>query len=99
MAGKQFIAVDLGATSGRVMRGALENGKLQLEEMHRFPNGPVEESGHLHWDVPVLYGNVIIGLSRTAAAGYTEPQALSGWVRPWVSPERPAASLPWSSPR
>ena len=45
-----YLACDLGADSGRLMLGTLDNGKLALEELHRFPNGPVKTCGALHWD-------------------------------------------------
>ncbi len=45
-----YLACDLGADSGRLMLGTLDNGKITVEELHRFPNGPVKTSGALHWD-------------------------------------------------
>ena len=47
---KQFIAVDMGAESCRLMLGTLSGGTLQLAEVHRFANGPIEENGTLRWD-------------------------------------------------
>ena len=46
-----FIAFDIGAESGRAILGTLNNGKLQLKEIHRFPNGMLTVSGHYHWDI------------------------------------------------
>ncbi|TDD69207.1 rhamnulokinase [Actinomadura darangshiensis] len=57
-----FAAVDLGASSGRVMAGRVGPGTLALEEVRRFPNRPVRVNGTLHWDVLGLYGNVLDGL-------------------------------------
>ena len=45
-----YIAVDLGAESGRVMLGTVSDDKLSLEEIHRFANGPIEIKGSLRWD-------------------------------------------------
>ncbi|MDQ6421805.1 rhamnulokinase family protein [Paenibacillus sp. LHD-117] len=45
------LAFDLGASSGRAMLGRLADGKIQLEELHRFPNDPVQAGGRLHWDI------------------------------------------------
>jgi len=42
---KKYIAVDLGAESGRVMLGKVSEGKITLEEAHRFPNAPIEQDG------------------------------------------------------
>jgi len=53
-----YIAVDLGAESGRVMLASLSDEKLSLQEMHRFANGPVEENGTLRWDVDRLFAEI-----------------------------------------
>ncbi|XRQ14072.1 rhamnulokinase [Actinomadura welshii] len=63
-----FAAVDLGASSGRVMAGRVGPGTLELEEIRRFANRPVRAGGTLHWDVLWLYGNVLDGL-RSAPTG------------------------------
>ena len=57
-------AVDLGATSGRVMIGRVGAGMLELETVARFPNGPVERHDGLHWDFAALYRHVVDGLSE-----------------------------------
>ena len=61
-----FLAVDLGATSGRTIVGHLAGGKIHLEELTRFPNRIIEDDGHFYWDIHALYNEVIRGL-RTAA--------------------------------
>ncbi|WP_240809831.1 rhamnulokinase family protein [Actinomadura sp. WMMA1423] len=68
MSAATFAAVDLGASSGRVMAGRVGPGTLALEEVRRFPNRPVRVNGTLHWDVLSLYGNVLDGL-RAAPSG------------------------------
>lgn len=62
-----YIACDLGAESGRVMLGRLENGKLGLEEIHRFSNGPVRLAGTLRWDILHIYDELKTGLEKLAA--------------------------------
>ncbi|MFQ3567548.1 MAG: rhamnulokinase family protein [Aggregatilineales bacterium] len=57
-----YIAIDLGAESGRVMVGALDEGHLRLHEVHRFTNGPVRVRGGLFWDVLRLYSEIKTGL-------------------------------------
>jgi len=58
-----FLGIDLGAESGRVM-AALWNGKrIRLQELHRFPNGPVEIAGTLRWDVLRLWSEIQQGLA------------------------------------
>jgi sugar (pentulose or hexulose) kinase len=61
---KKYIAVDLGAESGRVMLGSISQQKLLLEEIHRFSNGPVEEKGTLRWDFNRLLGEVKAGMKK-----------------------------------
>jgi rhamnulokinase len=55
-------AVDLGASSGRVMAARVGTGRLDLHEVHRFPNRPVRTGGTLHWDVLALHGGILDGL-------------------------------------
>jgi rhamnulokinase len=62
-----YLACDLGADSGRLMLGRLDNGKISLEELHRFPNGPVKTSGALHWDFAGLLEQLKAGLKKAAA--------------------------------
>jgi rhamnulokinase len=50
-----FLAFDLGATTGRCIAGTLDNGKLQMQELSRFPTGPHESDGHFYWNVLLLW--------------------------------------------
>ncbi len=59
-----FLAFDLGASSGRAIAGKIENGKLVLTEVHRFPNAPVEKNGDLTWDYPRLCNELVTGLEK-----------------------------------
>ena len=61
------LAIDLGAESGRAILGRLENDRLELEEVHRFPNGPVRVHDHLHWDVLRIWSEIQTGLHLAAA--------------------------------
>jgi len=63
MAEKVYLAVDLGAESGRVMAGLWNGRKIRLEEIHRFPNGPVSLAGTLRWDVLRLWAEIQNGLA------------------------------------
>ncbi|MCO6009838.1 rhamnulokinase [Actinoallomurus purpureus] len=65
MTPRSFAAVDLGASSGRVMVARVGDDELTLREAHRFPNRPVRAAGTLHWDVLGLYGQVLDGLRAT----------------------------------
>lgn len=57
-----FIAFDLGATSGRTILGRLEGDKLTLEEVTRFPNQMLQWNGHFYWNIYSLYENIKLGL-------------------------------------
>ena len=61
-------AVDLGATSGRVMLGHLGPDLLSVEAVHRFPNDPVRIPDGLHWNILELYRNLLIGLRKAVGA-------------------------------
>ncbi|MBE6374428.1 MAG: rhamnulokinase [Lentisphaerae bacterium] len=80
MAMKKFIAVDLGASSGRVIVGCLENGKLELTEMHRFENGPTERNGSLFWDIESIFREVKTGIRKSITA---HPDAESIGIDTW----------------
>jgi rhamnulokinase len=62
-----YLACDLGADSGRVILGTLDNGKIAVEELHRFPNGPVRTGGALHWNIDRLFTELKTGLKKAAA--------------------------------
>lgn len=62
-----YLACDLGAESGRLMLGALTDGRLSLEELHRFPNTPIQAGGSLHWDIAALFNELRTGLQKAAA--------------------------------
>jgi rhamnulokinase len=67
MARDVALAVDLGASSGRVVAGGFDGRLLDLEELHRFDNGPVTMAGRLIWDLPRLWQEVCLGLRAAAA--------------------------------
>jgi sugar (pentulose or hexulose) kinase len=69
---KKYIAVDLGAESGRVMLGSVSDDKIALEEIHRFSNGPVEERGSLRWDFNKLLSEVKTGISKAVKKAGTQ---------------------------
>ncbi|MBQ8818818.1 MAG: rhamnulokinase [Clostridia bacterium] len=64
-----YLAIDIGASSGRHILGWVENGKIMLEEVYRFPNGMTEKNGHLCWDHEALAANVIAGMKQCATIG------------------------------
>lgn len=64
-----YLAIDIGASSGRHMLGHLEDGKMVLEEMYRFPNGMEKVDGSLCWDVEKLFFHIKEGMKVCKAAG------------------------------
>jgi rhamnulokinase len=68
MAERCYLAVDLGAESGRVIAGLFDGNRLRLEELHRFTNGPVPVAGTLRWDLLALWRGVEEGLAKGAHA-------------------------------
>ena len=69
MSEDHYLACDLGAESGRLMAGHLCDGRLRLEEIHRFPNQPVQEVESLRWDLEALQTAIEVGLHKAAQTG------------------------------
>lgn len=61
-----YLAIDLGASSGRLLAGSIKDNQIVLEEVHRFPNGPVAVGKRLHWDVLGLWQHIERGLEIAA---------------------------------
>ena len=66
---KYYLAVDIGASSGRLILGHLENGKMELEEVHRFENGMVKKDGELCWEFDRLFQEIKNGLKNCKEIG------------------------------
>ncbi len=64
-----YLAVDIGASSGRHILGHVENGKMLLEEMYRFDNNLIEKDGRLCWDTQALFESIVNGMKACSAAG------------------------------
>lgn len=64
-----YLAIDIGASSGRHILGSLQDGRIELEEIHRFPNGMVERDGESVWDVDELFTQIKIGMKKCREAG------------------------------
>ncbi len=67
--GKYFLAIDIGASSGRHILGSLEDGKIQLEEIYRFWNGMDKKDGSLCWDVDRLFNEILAGMKKCKEIG------------------------------
>lgn len=66
---KYYLAIDIGASSGRHILGHIENGRLVTEEIHRFENGVREKNGHLCWDVERLFSEILAGMKKAGDIG------------------------------
>ena len=69
MATYHFAAIDLGATSGRVILATFKDSKVEMEEVHRFPSPLIQIGGHYYWDLPAIYASVVKGLKMVAERG------------------------------
>jgi rhamnulokinase len=81
--GRLVAAVDLGASSGRVMVGRVTPNELELTEVHRFSNDPVRLPGGLHWDILRLYREVLVGLRAAVRAAEPAEGLASIGVDSW----------------
>jgi rhamnulokinase len=69
---KRYLAIDLGAESGRAVLGSWDGNTVGLEEIHRFPNEPVRTGDELHWDILRLWHEMQKGIRAAAGWGVTE---------------------------
>ena len=65
---KNYLAIDIGASSGRHIVGWMENSILRAEEVYRFPNSVRWVDGHLEWDIDSLFANVKHTINSEASA-------------------------------
>lgn len=79
-----MVAIDVGASSGRVLRGILRDGVLTVEECVRFANGPVAAEGgdhkQLEWDIASLWQGVLDGLRESARRGSVDAIGIDTWA-------------------
>ena len=92
---KYYLAIDIGASSGRHIVGWRDGGEVHTKEVYRFPNGVTRENGHLVWDIECLYYSVLAGIS-VAFKEYPEIESLSidTWGVDYVLLEGDKAILP-----
>ena len=64
-----YLAIDIGASSGRHILGSIENGKIVLEEIYRFKNGATEKGNKLVWDHESLFENIVAGIKKCGELG------------------------------
>ncbi len=76
---KRVLAIDFGASSGRAIIGKFENGKISLEEVHRFSNDPVSVNGTTYWDVLRLFYEIKQGIIKAKQAGGFDSIGIDTW--------------------
>ncbi len=76
---KRVLAFDFGASSGRAIIGTLDNGKITLNEVHRFSNDPVTVNGTFYWDVLRLFHEIKQGLLKAKQAGGFDSIGIDTW--------------------
>ena len=82
---KTYLAIDIGASSGRHIVSWLEDGKIETREVYRFPNGADMKNGHLCWDIEALEYHVVAGLRAAREQGYTpESIGIDTWAVDFV---------------
>jgi rhamnulokinase len=100
MAERCYLAVDLGAESGRVIAGLFDGGRIRLEEIHRFRNGAVSWNDSLRWDIVALWRNIQEGLTKGATqwGGQAESVGVDTWGVDYVllGPGEELLGLPYN---
>ena len=76
---KYYLAIDIGASSGRHIVGWMQNGEWQTDEVYRFPNGVTQLDGHLTWDIESLTEHVIKGTDMAREKYDLESLAIDTW--------------------
>lgn len=64
------LAVDIGASSGKMLAGYVKNGKLKLKEVHRFENNLIKKGGHFCWDLQALFSEIVTGIHASRDQGF-----------------------------
>ncbi len=77
MTAKYFLAFDFGAESGRAVLGTLEDNKISLDEIHRFPTGMVKMDNHLYWNIYRFYEEILKSLSNCLNVHHVQPESIA----------------------
>lgn len=76
---KNVLAFDFGASSGRAIVGVFKEGALELDEIHRFVNYPIEKEGHLFWDINYLFEQVLLGIQKACQKYKIDSLGIDTW--------------------
>ncbi len=76
---KKVLSFDFGASSGRAMLAELKNGKIEMTEIHRFSNDPVNVSGRMYWDILRLFFEIKTGITKAVNSGGFDAIGIDTW--------------------
>ena len=80
-----YLAIDLGASSGRIVVGTLDGDVMRMQEIHRFTTPMVERDGHLFWDVATMWTEIRVGLTKAFADGHAlQSISVDSWAVDYV---------------
>lgn len=89
-----YLAADIGASNGRLILGSVNGRRIELEEIYRFENIPVDRNGHLCWDLEGIYRHILQGLGRCKEKGKTPvSMGIDTWAVDFVLLDRHGALL------
>lgn len=71
-----YIAIDLGAESGRVIVGILANSKLEMIEIHRFPSKQFTKKNTVYWDIEFIFDEIKLGIIKASELGFNKPKGI-----------------------
>ena len=76
---KKVLSFDFGASSGRAMLAELKNGKIEMTEIHRFSNDPVNINGRMYWDILRLFFEIKTGITKAVNSGGFDAIGIDTW--------------------
>ncbi len=78
---KRVLALDLGASGGRIMTAIYDGKSMRMQDIHRFPNEPVSCGGHLYWDILRIFQEIKAGLRKAYAMGGFDCIGINAWEK------------------
>ena len=89
-----YLAVDLGASGGRLIGGCIKEGRLVLDEIHRFENGMIRVEGSLCWDYDLIFSQILAGLKKCGEMGLSPvSMGIDTWGVDYVLTDRDGKAL------
>ena len=92
--GGSYLAIDLGASSGRAVVGTLAGAVMSMDEVHRFPTPMIECDGHLSWDVDAMWADIRKGIANALDAGHRlRSVSVDSWAVDYVPLDKQGTAL------